>query len=168
VKKYVFKSYLDLFPKLFAQEKARLTSLLHKAKVEHVGSTAVPNLGGKGIIDIAIAVERDEMKSARFKIESLGYKFRPLFSTEKRYYFNAFLPDPEEETRRYHIHLTYFDSPDWKGLIHFRDYLLCHPEAKEEYARIKQSAAESVGENGEEYRKLKEPFFRKVKDYFPL
>lgn len=57
--KYVFKPYSALFPNLFAKEKARIVQhFLFPASIEHVGSTAVPGLGGKGIIDIAIAFEK--------------------------------------------------------------------------------------------------------------
>ena len=51
MKKYVFKPYNPKFPVLFEQEKQRIAShLKEKAPIEHVGSTAVPGLGGKGII----------------------------------------------------------------------------------------------------------------------
>lgn len=49
----------------------------------------------------------DHRKIISKQIQSLGYEFRPNFSTSDRFYFIIYLPDPEEETRRYHIHLTY-------------------------------------------------------------
>ncbi len=91
--------------------------------IEHVGSTAVPGLGGKGIIDIAIGVEKECMEDIKNKLQELGYEFRPSFSTPDRFYFIIYLPDPEEDRRRYHIHLTYLESKEWKELIGFRDYL---------------------------------------------
>ena len=48
----------------------------------------------------------------------------------------SYLADPEEGSRRYHIHLTYPSSKEWNELIGFRDYLRAHPEAAEEYANI--------------------------------
>lgn len=54
--KYVFRPYDPIFPKLFIKEKNRLKKFLGRTVlIEHVGSTAIPGLGGKGIIDIAIA-----------------------------------------------------------------------------------------------------------------
>ena len=82
-----------------------------------VGSTAIPNLGGKGIIDIAIAVAKEEMQPSSLNLQKLEYEFRPSFSNADRFYFIAYLPDPEEGTRRYHIHLTHPSTKEWKELI---------------------------------------------------
>lgn len=161
--KYVFKPYSKIFPKLFEEEKKRIETHLKNARaIEHVGSTAIPGLGGKGIIDIAIAVEKAWVKESAKKLQQMGYEFRPSFSTDDRLYFIIYLPDPEEEKRRYHIHLTYLESSVWKELIDFRDYLQTHPKEVEEYANIKKQAAREANHAGEKYRKLKEPFFKKV------
>ena len=141
MKKYVFKPYSKIFPDLFEREKERISSHIKHLMIEHVGSTAVPNLGGKGIIDIAIAVDRKEMESVSKRLQELGYEFRPMYSTPDRFYFVIFLPDPEEETRRYHVHLTYPECSEWKEFIGFRDYLRSHPEEAQEYGEIKRKAA---------------------------
>ncbi len=64
--KYVYKPYNELFSKLFLQEKARLLSILNEEciDIEHVGSTAVPDLGGKGIVDIGITVIKQDIDNA--------------------------------------------------------------------------------------------------------
>ncbi len=164
MQKYVFKPYSKVFPELFHKEKERIASSLKTAlAIEHVGSTAVPNLGGKGIIDIAIAVNKQDMESATQQLQDLGYEFRPAYSTSDRLYFVIYLPDSEEETRRYHIHLTYPESSEWKNLIDFRDYLRNHPQEAKEYAEMKQLASTEANNIGEHYRKLKEPMFQKIK-----
>lgn len=141
----------------------RISDQIHNLiDIQHVGSTAVPGLGGKGIIDIAIAVAKEDMDSATQQLQELGYEFRPTYSTPERHYFVSFLPDPEEQTRRYHIHLTFPASNDWKGLIEFRDYLRTHPEALQEYAELKQRAVHEANQDGEMYRKIKDPIFRKI------
>lgn len=162
-KKYAFKPFSPIFPDLFNQEKKRiLTHLQAPSVIEHVGSTAIENLGGKGIIDIAIAVPKEDMTAQIKELEALGYEYRPTFSTPERYYFVSYKPDPEEGERRYHIHLTYPESNEWKELIGFRDYLRHHPEAVEEYAEIKQHAALESRQEGERYRALKQPMFDKI------
>lgn len=164
MKKYVFKPYSANFPRLFEAEKKRLLAALKRpAKIEHVGSTAVPGLGGKGIIDIAIAVERQDLELISKQLQELGYEFRPNFSTSERLYFVNFLPDSEEETRRYHIHLTYLDSKEWKELVGFRDYLRTHPEEAKEYAEIKKRAAIAANQDGKKYRQLKEHVFQRFR-----
>ncbi len=161
--KYVFKPYNPLFPDLFNKEKARIAPHLDSPiSIEHVGSTAVPGLGGKGIIDIAIAVDKSRIERVKSELQELGYEFRPSFSTPDRFYFVTYLADPEEGSRRYHIHLTYPSCKEWKALIGFRDYLRTHLEAVEEYANIKKQAAKMANQDGEQYRKMKEPIFQKI------
>lgn len=163
MKKYVFKPYSKIFPELFLKEKERISSRIKTAlAIEHIGSTSVPNLGGKGIIDIAIAVRRQEMDSVSQQLQSLGYEFRPTFSTPDRFYFIIYLPDPEEGERRYHLHLTYPENSEWGQFIGFRDYLRNHPDEVEEYAAIKKQAADEANHEGERYRKIKEPMFKKI------
>ena len=161
--KFVFKAYSNIFPKLFLQEKERIASRVKTPLlIEHVGSTSIPDLGGKGIIDIAIATCEQDISTITTQLQSLGYEFRPTFSTPDRSYFIIYLPDPEEETRRYHIHLTYPESNDWKGLIGFRDYLLSHPKEMLEYAEVKRKAAIESSGDGEKYRQLKEPIIKDI------
>lgn len=163
--KFVFKPYNALFPSLFAEEQKRLASHLPSlVLIEHVGSTAVPGLGGKGIIDIAIAAPAHAWETIKVQLEKLAYKFHPAFSTESRLYFVAYLPDPEEEIRRYHIHLTHEGSTDWQGLLGFRDHLRSHPEEAREYANIKERAVLEAKGDGSIYRDLKNPFLTKNLD----
>ncbi len=161
--KYSFKPYRTIFPELFQREKERIVSHIKEDLiVEHVGSTAVPDLGGKGIIDIAIAVDPQNFDAISTQLQKLGYEFRRVHSTPDRLFFRIDLPDSEEGVRRYHIHLTYLTSKDWKDLIFFRDYLRAHPHKAQEYAELKKKAAEEANGVGEKYRKLKDHFFHEV------
>lgn len=165
MKKYDFKSYSKNFPILFQREKERIESKINfPLIIEHIGSTAVPNLGGKGIIDIAIAVPQNEMIAIKGQLEALGYEFRPNFSTEDRFYFMIDLPDQIEETRRYHIHLTYPENSEWKEFLFVRDFLRTHLKEREEYAELKRNAAEVANNDSTIYRKLKQPFFQKIQN----
>jgi len=122
------------------------------------------HLGGKGIIDIAIAVNKNDMESTSKQLQTLGYEVRPTFSTPDRFYFIIYLPDPEEENRRYHIHSTYPENNEWKEFIGFRDYLINHPQELQEYAELKKQAALEANHEGERYRKIKEPIFKKISE----
>lgn len=148
MKKYVFRPYSKIFPELFQKEKERIASNVNlQLVIEHVGSTAVPGLGGKGIIDIAIAVDKENMESVSKQIQAIGYEFRPTFSTLDRFYFITYLTDSEEENRRYHVHLTYPENSEWKQFLGFRDYLRSHPKETKEYSELKEQAA--LEANGE-------------------
>lgn len=162
--KYVFKPYSKTFPDLFKKEKDRISSFLKHASIEHVGSTAVPDLGGKGIIDIAICVPEKEMELTTEILKKIGYQYKPAYSTPERLFLIAYLPDSEEKTRVYHIHLTHPASMEYKGLIDFRDYLKNHPKAAQEYASLKKNAANIANQEGKHYRKIKEPMFKKIKE----
>ena len=163
MKKYVFKPYSETFPELFRKEKERIAPHIKGAlAIEHVGSTAVPGLGGKGIIDIAIAVNQRDISLASKQLQNLGYEFREGRSTAARLFFRIDLPDSEEGVRRYHVHLADCEGNDWKGLIGFRDYLRIHPEEAEQYAEVKKRAAMEANHDGKKYRKLKEHIFKKI------
>lgn len=162
-KKYVFKAYDKRFPVLFAKEKRRIASKLEATSlVEHVGSTAVPNLGGKGIIDIAIIANPENLDMVSNQLQDLGYEFRPQHSTPDRLFFRQDLADAQEGTRRYHIHLMRRGSNEWDAMIAFRDYLRAHPDEANQYATLKKKAAEEADEDGVKYRALKDPMFEKI------
>ncbi len=163
--KYIFKPYSRIFEELFSLEKSRISKQINKhLDIQHVGSTAVPGLGGKGIIDIALAVEKSALENTCAQLQELGYEYRADWSTQERLYFKIDLPDKEKSHRKYHVHLTYLESVEWKNLIWFRDYLRSHPVAIEEYARIKKIASELSQENGVEYRRIKDPFIKSILD----
>jgi len=161
-KKYVFKPYSSSFPELFEKEKQRIASQIKGVSIEHIGSTAIPNLGGKGIIDIAVATKSEQIPIVSEQIQSLGYEFRPHWSTPERLYFKLTLPDSEEGTRSYHLHLMFLEAKEWKEMLVFRDYLRSHPKEAQEYAELKQKAVQEADEDGAKYRKLKGPIFKKI------
>lgn len=160
----MFKPYTELFDTLFTQEKARILGVLRNESLEiqHVGSTAVPGLGGKGIIDIAVAVKKGDIENVSHTLADLGYIFRESGSTEERSFFRIDLPDSEEGVRRYHLHVTFPESIEWKTLLAFRNYLRAHPEVVQEYAALKKKSADEVDEDGALYRAKKLPFFQKI------
>lgn len=164
MKKYVFEPYSNIFPKLFEEEKRRILAFVkEQVAIEHIGSTAVLNLGGKGIIDIAIAVEKKKMNIVSKQLQDLGYEFRPNFSTDERFYFIIYKSEGEDKLRRYHMHLTYTENSEWTNFLSFRDYLREHREELEEYEELKHQAALIADNNGASYRRIKEPFFKKIR-----
>ncbi len=162
MEKYVFRPYNPIFIKLFEKEKKRLQVYLgENVLVEHIGSTAVPGLGGKGFIDIAVA-GGESLSSLSTKLQEVGYEYRPDASTDERWFFKNELPDPLQETRRYHIHLTSHGSKDWKEMLAFRDYLRTHKDAVEKYAAIKNKAASISNQEREIYVKTKDPVILEI------
>lgn len=153
--KYTYKPYNPDFPQLFAQEKTRLLSQIQHITVEHVGSTAVPKLGGKGIIDIAIGTPNIETVTK--KLQELGYEYKPFFNTPDHLYFVIDLKE-----QRYHVHLTHLHSKVWNELIEFRDTLRNDPDVLHEYSELKKIASQKANQNGKIYRDIKDPFIAKI------
>lgn len=158
--KYVFKPYDPIFPKLFTKEQNRLKKFLEKdVLIEHVGSTAVPGLGGKGIIDIVIAADdKNGLLNVSSQLIKAGYYFDPDDGTKERLFHGRVVSDD----RKYHVHLTFKSSKDWKEMISFRDYLKTHTEDFEKYANIKKHAVTISNQDREVYIKIKEPVILKI------
>ena len=161
--KYIFRPYSAQFPFLFEGWKQRLAAFLsYPATIEHIGSTAVPGLGGKGIIDISIAVPRDCLQQASAALQRAGYEFRPHAGTSDRLFHRIDLPDPIEGLRRYHVHLTHPGNPDWAETRAFRDYLRSNSGAVEAYAQAKQTAVSQSGGDGQRYMDAKQPVIEQI------
>lgn len=161
--KYVYRPYSVQFPLLFEREKQRLAAFLScPASIEHIGSTAVPGLSGKGIIDIAIAVSQACLQQASADLQQAGYEFRPQAGTSDRLFHRLDLPDPDDGLRRYHVHLTHPQSPDWTETRAFRDYLRETPGAVEAYAQAKQIAATQSDGDGQRYMDIKQPVIEQI------
>lgn len=162
-KKYVYKAYEEIYPNLFELEKSRiLNTKVEVLSIEHVGSTAVPSMGGKGIIDLAVLIHPSKMKETVSIFETLGYEFRENFSTEDRFYFVGYFEDSFGVIRTYHLHLIRTGSFIWNEMIGFRDFLRNDPSARLEYAAIKKLACDTAEQSQDKYQKVKEPFIKKI------
>ncbi len=155
--KYVFRPYDPVYVELFNEESYRLKKLLGKILIEHVGSTAIPGLGGKGFVDIAIAVDKKDLQGTSSKLVKAGYEFKPEVGTDDRLYHQQIFLDDNQIERMYHIHLTYYNSQDWNELISFRNYLRTHKKDTKRYADIKKHAAKVSNQEREIYVKTKDP-----------
>ena len=127
--------------------------------VEHFGSTAVPGLGGKGVIDICVVVPRKDLNLVSKKLQTkLGYIYKPDAGVEnERLFHDINLFDDLGVERHYHLHLTYPENQNYKESIAFRDYLILHPEEAQKYAEVKKKAVEAVSEVTDK-RELKEKY----------
>lgn len=162
MQKYVFRKYIPEYRAFFTSEKRKIAKALGStAKIEHVGSTAIPNLGGKGILDIAVGVSKSKFAEAKRKLEKTGYEFREKASYPERLFFRIDYPYKNRK-RRIHIHLTKFNGQDWKEMIGFRNYFLKHPDAVEQYVKIKKEGVKKALGDGEKYRKHKEKFIQNI------
>ncbi|OKO72207.1 GrpB family protein [Bradyrhizobium sp. NAS96.2] len=148
------------WPTLFAQERARIAQALgvFALAVEHVGSTAVPGLPSKPIIDLLVGVQSLEEAKRRCvePIEALGYIYVPEYAAwiPGELFFRKGPPGPWT----HHLHVMEPSHPRWEALVVFRDYLRAHPEAARAYADIKRTLAASSNDNIGAYRNGKTAF----------
>lgn len=130
-------------------------------KVVHVGSTGVPGLVAKPIIDIAVAIGRfdDQTVSAVVSaMESAGYLYRPNAGNEKQMLF----VEADGEWRSAHIHVVGYMSMEWYNYINFKHYLIAFPKVRDAYAALKTELAEKYPNDRESYTAAKADFIRFV------
>ena len=129
-------------------------------KIEHVGSTAVPDLGGKNILDIVIGSSKNTQK-IKERLERLGYILVDDAGTPARLFFYKDTIYRKKRIRM-HLHLVKFNGRDWREMVAFRNYLLCNKSAVKEYIKIKKQAVRLAHGNKEIYIKAKNRFIERV------
>jgi GrpB-like predicted nucleotidyltransferase (UPF0157 family) len=160
--KYKFRKYSSSLPILFQREKSKLAKILPKnTPIEHVGSTSVPRLGGKNIIDIAIFTPRNKLKTYTAGLSKIGFKETTKHPADNRRIFMQRVITEKGKERRVHIHLT-LTRAFLRSFILFRDYLRMHPAARDKYARIKKEAARLAQGDSKKYWDYKNSFLEKT------
>ena len=126
--------------------------------VHHVGSTAVPGLDAKPIIDILVGVRDLAGSRACFEpLAELEYSYAP-YRVEEMHWFCK--PDPRRRT--HHLHLVPSDSPRYRAELAFRDRLRQRPELAARYGRLKQELASSFRQDRERYTRAKGAFIKRA------
>jgi len=161
-KQVIVDEYSAAWPRLFKEEAERISASLNELQktMEHIGSTAVPGLRAKPVIDIMIGVSSlEQADSCVPLIEGTGYLYRPEHedSMPERRYFERSGSEID-----YHVHMVVFESKFWKEHIFFRDYLRENPEAAEQYADLKEELAEKFRDNREAYTNGKAEFIQGI------
>jgi GrpB-like predicted nucleotidyltransferase (UPF0157 family) len=126
--------------------------------IEHIGSTAIPDLDAKPVIDIMAAVESlDGSRAALPVLERYQYCYYP-YRAEVMHW----LCKPSPAHRTHHLHLVPLGSPLWNERLAFRDYLRAHPDMAQEYAELKRRLAAAHRLDREAYTDAKAPFVQRV------
>ncbi|MEI6731458.1 MAG: GrpB family protein [archaeon] len=160
--KYVFRPYSSEFNELYLKERAKIKKALSsKIKIEHVGSTAVQGLGGKGIIDISILTTKPNLKKYMSKLNKSGFKEVPNHPGDNRRFFMQKVLKHMGKESRIHVHLC-LTREYWNSFIAFRDYLRKNKKAIDAYAKIKKDAVKYAAGDGQKYRDYKENCIRKL------
>lgn len=149
------------WPARFGEERAALLRVLSPwlaGPIEHIGSTAVPGLVAKPVIDIMAAVASlDASRPALAALETLQYVYFPY-----RAEIMHWLCKPSDEVRTHHLHLVPFGSALWHERLLFRDRLRSDAVVAADYAALKLRLAARYEFDREAYTDAKEPFIRRI------
>jgi GrpB-like predicted nucleotidyltransferase (UPF0157 family) len=151
----------DSWPANFEAERSRLQATLTiwlAGPIEHIGSTAVPGLAAKPVIDIMAAVQLLEAsRPAIAAVAQLGYVYFPYKADEMHWFCK-----PSPSLRTHHLHLVPIASPLWAQRLHFRDALRNNAALAAQYAELKLQLAHQFSLDREAYTDGKTAFVRRV------
>ena len=152
--------YDPLWVGLFERERDLLRRTLGEVavKIHHIGSTAVPGLAAKPIIDILIAVTGlGDLDALNGRMEAIGYEVMGEFGIPGRRYFRK-----GGENRSHHIHAFVYGDPNLLRHIAFRDYLRAHPEVAREYGELKRRIAQACENDKDRYCDGKDAYVKRI------
>lgn len=157
--------YDKTWAKLFDREKYRLMKHFGNklVAVEHIGSTAIPGMLAKPIIDIAAGVKSiSDAKNMKIAFQRLGYKHRPKkYGKSDKNQEELYVKGPVSRRTAY-VHVSVFGKNYWERDLLFRDYLRRHHQRARQYANIKIKLAGQYAKDRPSYTKLKSEFIRKT------
>ena len=145
----------------------RLRSLLGDAAadIRHVGSTAIPSIMAKPILDIAVAAaDFDAVLARRQALEDAGFFLRPSSIENQLLFACGSYATGEGDEQTHFIHVVKKDGPDWRNYLNFRDYLRANPEEAKAYETLKLSLAAAAPDDPgrEKYTAGKHEFIRRT------
>ena len=153
--------YDPRWPEAFASEAPRVRDAIGEnvVAVHHIGSTAVPGLAAKPIIDIVVEVNDIEAVDAQNeRMRQLGYEVRGEWGFSGRRYFVK----REGSRRTHHVHVYQTGHPEIESACAFRDYLRAHPAQAREYGCLKQRLARQLPLAVQGYQEAKADFVERM------
>lgn len=160
--------YNPVWPALYEQECQNLLSCLPRdlvKRIEHFGSTAVPGLSAKPVIDMLVEVTSLDQTRQRIVpvLEAQGYDYfwRPSFGDDIPPFYAWFIKRNKNGKRTHHIHMVEAGFEHWDRLF-FRDYLIEYPEIACQYGDLKEKLSKEHHHDREAYTQAKTAFIRKV------
>jgi len=145
----------------FEAEKTLLAALLapwRRGPIEHIGSTAVPGLCAKPVIDVMVGVSSlAESEPAKSTLCAGGYQYAE-YKTDVMHWFCK----PSFAMLTHHVHLIPYESPLWRERLCFRDALRADPAIAAEYAALKLDLGRRFEFDREAYTDSKWPFIARI------
>lgn len=161
-KKVVVVPYNEKWPEEFEKIRLEISQALGdlSLSIEHVGSTSVYGLWAKPIIDMDVVIsDNSVLPKVIEKLKEIGYEYEGNLGIEGR---EAFRYEDKPELMMHHLYVCPKDSPELKRHIIFRDYLRTHPDAVEEYSKVKREGAKLYSEDIDSYIEYKSSVIEKI------
>ncbi len=125
--------------------------------VEHVGSTAVPGLAAKPIVDLAVGVRDVSPEAVEEPLAELGYQYRGDAGDQGGL---VFVLEERPRHRVAHVHVVEYGGAQWERYLAFRDLLQAHAPARAAYERAKTALARKFGNDRKAYTAAKDAVVR--------
>ena len=153
------------WPARYEREKRHLLACFPEGsviRIEHIGSTAVPGLAAKPIVDILVGVSDLSVVRERVAppLEAQGYDYfwRPTHGDDGPPFYAWFIRRDSAGVRTHHIHVVEMGFDEHWDRVLFRDYLIAHPEAATQYAELKRRLAADFANDRVRYAEDKTSF----------
>ena len=158
-----FRPYDPWFPTVASVVITLIQDRLPNAVVEHVGSSAIPECDGKGVVDLMLLYEPGGLDVARRVLYVMGFQRHtgPKAHPDERPVFIGTI-ELDGEPFRLHVHVIPLESPEVADQLHFRDVLRAHPELVTEYVAVKREALVQGVRDSHAYNCLKDPFIKRM------
>ncbi len=128
--------------------------------IHHIGSTAIPGIHAKPIIDLLVEVRNiQQVDASQFAMEALGYEGLGEFGIPGRRYFRK---ENSQKVRTHHVHIFEENSPHVVRHLAFRDFMKSHPKEAQQYSDLKRGLAQAHPDNIEAYMDGKEAFIKEM------
>lgn len=153
--------YTPAWTTLFQAEHVRLQHALgtDALDIQHIGSTAVPGLAAKPILDLAVAVATEAVVTDCIpRLTTLGYTYRGYRGSEQGHFFDQ----GSEQHLTHYLHMLLLQEPGWRNYLRFRDYLRAHAAARDAYEQLKQQLAAQYGADRAAYSAAKTAFVQHI------
>lgn len=154
--------YDPRWPAAYAEEKERILAALGNRvlAIEHYGSTSIPGLRAKPIIDILVGIRtEEEWSKCRAPLEALGYDYAEHAGVPDHYIFGR---GRDRSERTHLVHVVEYGSTTWRDSLTFRDALRADPLLATKYQAMKEQAIAQVPEGRSAYTDRKGPFVAAV------
>ena len=156
----IIEDYDPRWPQVFEMLRSRVSAVLNELaiSIEHVGSTAVPGLAAKPIIDIDVLLRSStDLRAVISKLAELGYQHKGDLGVSGREAFRA-----NGSAVQHHLYVCLPGSREYSRHIAFRNYLRAHAADANAYALLKRELASKFGSDREGYNQAKSEFVQRI------